>query len=52
MPSTPVTRSSLRSGGSRHFRRLGSRSNPEGKSPLAWQGGRLARFAEELVPEA
>lgn len=22
---------------------------PEGKSPLAWQGGRLARFAEELV---
>jgi len=23
---------------------------PEGKSPLAWQGGRLARFAEELVP--
>ena len=23
---------------------------PEGKSPLAWQGGLLARFAEELVP--
>ena len=22
---------------------------PEGKSPLAWQGGRLARFAEELA---
>ncbi|MBO9532077.1 MAG: alpha/beta fold hydrolase [Solirubrobacteraceae bacterium] len=22
---------------------------PEGKSPLAWQGGRLARFAEELT---
>ncbi len=25
---------------------------PEGKSPLAWQGGRLARFAEELVERA
>jgi pimeloyl-ACP methyl ester carboxylesterase len=25
---------------------------PEGKSPLAWQGGRLARFAEELVLSA
>lgn len=25
---------------------------PEGKSPLAWQGGRLARFAEELVQGA
>lgn len=24
----------------------------QGKSPLAWQGGRLARFAEELVPQA
>ncbi len=22
----------------------------EGRSPLAWQGGRLARFAEELIP--
>jgi len=24
----------------------------DGKSPLAWQGGRLARFAAELVPQA
>jgi 3-oxoadipate enol-lactonase len=25
---------------------------PDGKSPLAWQGGRLARYAEELVQGA